>query len=207
MKKTIANTNDLIKNLNLEVSDEYKKALDVFFKKKVMHITDNKITYPKIQDLKKHQEKITTEISNLEGNLSFWKKNKSKIEMDKKLIPITMYFKKNFWRHKIKEFTNKDYKQDVKDTRLSDRVLLDPEYKNLFETFLKNPDYRKKLKETVSTSIVYKQNGIGVYSEKKKNFKIKNSEMKIKEIEKKIENERIKHKIISKIIEIIKNNS
>jgi hypothetical protein len=118
-----------------------------------------------------------------------------------------MFLKKNYWRHKIKEITNKEYKQDVLDSRLTDKVLLDPEYSNLFETFLVNPDYRKKLKETINTSIVYKNNSIGGYSEKKKEFKIKTSEMKIDQLRKQLKESQFKKEMYDKIIEILKKYS
>ncbi len=207
MKKTITNTKDLIATLKLNLSEKEKEQTTLFFKKKVMHVIDNKIVYPKIEEIKKKEKELSKSISLLEKDLSYWKGSKNEVERNKALFPITIYFKKNFWRHKIKETTNKEYKQDVIDAKLTDKILLDPEYANLFETFLVNPDYRKKLKETINTSIVYKNSSIGGYSERKKEFKIKTSEMKIEQLRKQLDDFYAKKEVQTKIIEIIKKHS
>jgi hypothetical protein len=206
-KKRISNTKSLIAALNLTVTEKEELLLAEFLKKKIIHIVDNKIVYPSLQEIKKKKEEMDKNILKIEKEISFWKGTKNQVERNKALFPITIYFKKNFWRHKIKEMTNKEYKQDVIDTRLNDKILLDPEYSTLFETFLVNPDYRKKLKETVNTSIVYKNSSIGGYSEKKKDFKIKTSEMKLEQLRKQLEEYHGKREVYLKIIEILKKYS
>lgn len=207
MKKTITNTTELSKALENPFSKKEEELIDLFFKKKVMHVVDKKIIYPKLEDIKKKIKEYDAEIETINSEHNFWRKNKNKVVREKNFHPIAIYFKKNFWRHKIKEITNKEYKQDVKDAKLNDRILLDPEYHNLFETFLVNPDYRKKLKETINNSIVYKYNQIGDYSAKKKDFKIKASTMKIEQIKTKILEIEHKKEVFVKIYEIIKKYS
>ncbi len=206
MAKTITNTKELINALNLKLNEEDIKKIDVFFKKKVMHFENNKIIYPKLDVILGKEKELSENIKELEKEINFWKKNKNKIEMNKRLFPITIYFKKNFWRHKIKEITNKEYRQDVIDAKLTDKILLDPEYKTLLETFIINPDYRQKLKETVTNSIVYKYNGIGLYGDRKKEFRIKTSQLKMKQLKKQIREAKFKRDIFSKIGEIMKKN-
>ncbi len=205
--KRITTVKELSETLDLNFSEKEEKLLKYFLKKKIIHIVDKKIIYPGISETKKKQHEIEKNLSKLEKELNYWKNNKNKVERNKKLAPITMFLKKNYWRHKIKEITNKEYKQDVVDSRLTDKVLLDPEYSNLFETFLINPDYRKKLKETINTSIVYKNNSIGGYSEKKKEFKIKTSEMKIDQLRKQLKESQFKKEMYDKIIDILKKYS
>ncbi len=207
MKKTISNTQELIKILDLKLTEKEEKQIDFFFKKKVMHVINNKITYPKMDDIRKKENESIKQINDVKKQFNYWKKTKLKVERDRLMFPVNIYFKKDFWRHKIKKMTNKEYKQDIIDTKLTDKILLDPEYKNLFETFLVNPDYRKKLKETINNSIVYKHSQIGEYSERKKVFKIKTSNMKMEQLTKQLNELEIKKEIYSKIIEIIKKNS
>jgi hypothetical protein len=206
MTKTITNTKELIDAFNLKVNEEDVKKIDLFFKKKVMHIENNKIVYPKLEVILRKEKELSENIKDIEKEIAFWKKNRNKMKINKKLSPITMYFKKNFWRHKIKELTNKEYKQDVIDTKLTDKILLDPEYKKLFETFIINPDYRQKLKETINNSIVYKHNGIGLYGDRKKEFRINTSQLRIKQLNKQIKEIKIKKEVFSKIYEIMKKN-
>jgi hypothetical protein len=203
-KKTITNTKELIEALNINLSENEILQTDNFFKKKVMHFSENKIVYPKIEEIKRKIKEINLEIEKVLLKYNYWNKNKNKLVRNKTLSPFTIYFKKNFWRHKLKEITNKEYKQDVKDTKLNDQILLDPEYHNLFETFLVNPDYRKKLKETINTSIVYRYNQIGDYSKKKKEFKIKTSNMKIDQIKQNLDQLKKKKEIFLTIYKIIK---
>jgi hypothetical protein len=205
--KRITTIEELSETLDLNLTEKEIKLLRYFLKKKIIHIANKKIIYPGVSETRKKQIEIEKNLSKLEKELNYWKNNKNKVERNKKLAPITMFLKKNYWRHKIKEITNKEYKQDVLDSRLTDKVLLDPEYSNLFETFLVNPDYRKKLKETINTSIVYKNNSIGGYSEKKKEFKIKTSEMKIDQLRKQLKESQFKKEMYDKIIEILKKYS
>jgi len=207
MKKTITDGKDLIIALDLKISDKEEEQINTFLKNKVMHVIDKKITYPKYEDVKKKETELAKQIDHIEKELNYWKNSKSKVQRNQRMMPINMYFKKNFWRHKIKELTNKEYKQDVIDSKLTDKVLLDPEYKTLFETFLVNPDYREKLKETINNSIVYKHSQIGEYSERKKVFKIKTADLKIEQLKKNLIELNIKKDVFSKIIEIIKKHN
>jgi len=207
MKKTITDGKDLIIALDLKISDKEEEQINTFLKNKVMHVRDKKITYPKYEDVKKKEIELERQINQIEKELNYWKNSKSKVQRNQRMMPINMYFKKNFWRHKIKELTNKEYKQDVIDSKLTDKVLLDPEYKTLFETFLVNPDYREKLKETINNSIVYKHSQIGEYSERKKVFKIKTADLKIEQLKKNLIELNIKKDVFSKIIEIIKKHN
>lgn len=203
-KKTITNTKELIDTLKIDLSEKEILKTEMFFKKKVMHFTGSKIVYPKIEEIKRKIKEIDLEKEKVILEYSYWNKNKNKLVRNKTMHPFTMYFKKNFWRHKIKEITNKEYKQDVKDAKLNDQILLDPEYHNLFETFLINPDYRKKLKETINNSIVYRYNQIGDYSKKKQEFKIKTSSMKIDQIKQKLDLLEKKKEVFLTIYKIIK---
>jgi hypothetical protein len=205
--KRITTVKDLTEILALKLTEKEDKLLTYFLKKKIIHMTNKKIIYPKLTETRKKENELEKEIKIIEKEINYWKTNKNKIERNKKFAPMTMVLKKNFWRHKIKEITNKEYKQDVIDTRLTTKVLLDPEYNNLFETFLVNPDYRKKLKETINTSIVYKNNNIGGYSAKKKEFRIKTSEMKIEQLRKQLKDKLIKKEMYQKVNEILKNHS
>lgn len=205
-KKRITNTNDLIEFLNINLNEEEKELVNKFFKKKILHIRKNKIIYPKIQDIKKKKIEIEKKIKDLEKSIKFWDKNINKIERHNVLFPITMYLKKNFWRHKIKELTNKEYKKDVIETKLTDKILLDPEQNKLFETFLVNPDYRKKLKETVNTSIVYRHNNIGQHSDKKRKFRHKTYQLKIDNLNKQLIELKEQRKTYVKMYDIFNKN-
>ncbi|MDD3178334.1 MAG: hypothetical protein PHR26_02335 [Candidatus ainarchaeum sp.] len=204
MKNTINKTKDLEEFLKKKINSENKKYIDLFFKKKTMQIKNNKIIYPEIKELKEETEYINKKIKELKKNIHYWQKEKNNAHKYHKIIPLYMLLNKKFWKHKIKSLVDKEYKKDLQESKLEDIVLMDPQYKNLFNTFLIDPDYRQKLKETINNSIVYKNSQIGDYSKKKQEFKEKNAEHKIAQLKIKLEEQIIKKKINSKIIEIIK---
>ena len=206
MKNTINKTKDLEEFSKTTFSDNNKLYIDNFFKKKTMQIKDGKIIYPKIKELKEENNTFTKRIKELKKNISYWEKERINAHKYHKLIPVHMILKKQFWKHKIKSVVDKNYKKDVIDTKLDDKILMDPQYKNLLNTFLVDPEYRQKLKDTVNNSIVYKNSQIGDYSKKKQEFKEKSAEHKITQLKQKLRDYEIKHKINQKIIEIIKKN-
>jgi hypothetical protein len=199
-----SNFESIEKQLNIKIPDTDKEYLNTFLKKKSFHIVNKKITYPKIEDIKYIIQKLEAEIKELKSTSDFWKKEKNTAEKYHKLLPINMVFNKNYWRHNVKKLINKKYKQDIIDAKLSDRILLDPEYKNLFETFLVDPDYRRKLRDTVNNSIIYKNNKIGDYSIRKQEFKKTSAEFKVKQVEDQIKDVEHKLKVYEKVYEYLK---
>jgi len=208
MQNNLPNSVDAIeKQLNIKIPEQDKEYIAYFIKKKAIHVVDRKIVYPKIEDIKYGIEKIEAAIKELKSTSDFWKKERNVAEKYHKVLPINMVFKKNYWRHTTKKLLDKSYKQDMIDAKLNDKVLLDPEYRNLFETFLVDPDYRKKLKETVNTSIIYRNNKIGDYSIRKQEFKKSSAEIKIKQMDDQIKDASYKLKVLEKIKEYLKKYS
>ncbi len=199
-----SNYESIEKQLNIKIPETDKEYLNAFLKKKSFHIVNRKIIYPKIEDVKYIVEKLSSEVRELKSTSDFWKKEKNTAEKYHRLLPINMVLKKNYWRHNVKKLINKKYKQDIIDAKLNDRILLDPEYKNLFETFLVDPDYRKKLKDTVNNSIIYKNNKIGDYSIRKQEFKKTSAELKVKQVEEQIKDATHRLKIYEKVYEYLK---
>ncbi len=204
MKKAINNIKQLEMYFRITLNEKEKLYLNYFFKKKVIQVNNNKIIYPKLDEIKKQTKQLTEQLKELKSKNNFWKKQKTNAEKYHKMIPINMYAKRNYWRHKIKTIINKEYKQDIEDAKLNERVLMDPEYKQLFETFLVDPDYRQKLKETVNNSIVYKNNNIGEYSKRKQKFKQHTAIKKIEQVSKLIIETDFKLKINLKVAEYLK---
>lgn len=186
--KTINNYDDFIKEFEINKNTEDKKHLDLFFKKRFLVIEDNKIRYPTTKD-------ITEKIRELEENKekiiklkNFWKKELFIAKNYDQKIKYTKFIKKKFWKHKLKQMTNKEYNLDVKNARLTDNTLLDPRYERLFDTFLTDYDYRKKLVDTVNKSLIYKDTDIGEHSKKKQKLKTDNAKNMYDSLNAKIKN-------------------
>ena len=188
----------------INITQKEQEILKIYFIKKSIQLKDKIVIHPKIENLKTKALELEKEINELKESLLFWQKKEHQAKKYHQNISFKMYATKKFWKHKIKKIINKEYKKDIKETNIPEKVFMDPEYNQLFETFLVDPDYRKKLKETLQNSIVYKNTKIGDYSKKKQEFKKESAQNKIKNIKKKIkELEKLK-KQNHTIINIIK---
>lgn len=173
--KTINNYEDFTKEFNIVKNTENKKYLDLFFKKRFLVIEDNKIRYPTTKDLTEKIRELEENKEKIKKLKNFWKKELFIAKTYDQKIKYTKFVKKKFWKHKLKQITNKDYNQDVQNARLTDNTLLDPRYERLFDTFLTDYDYRKKLVDTVNKSLIYKDSDIGEHSKKKQKLKTDNA--------------------------------
>lgn len=185
LTKTINNYETFIQEFRLEKSDD-KPYLELFFKKKFVIVQDKKIIHPKIYNLDKKIKELEEHITNLKKNKGFWLTEKKHAENYYKNIKNTMFFKKKYWQHKLKQMVNAEYKEDIKNTKLTDEILMDPNNETLLNTFLVDYDYRKKLVDTVNKSIIYKDNNIGDHTKKKQILKSETANTKIEKLNEQI---------------------
>jgi hypothetical protein len=197
----------LIAELNIPASIDDKLYLESFFKRKGFRIKEQKIVNPKIEEVKETIKELQKQIATLKDKQRFWRKQLVDANNYHKIIKVTKFIKKDYWLHKIKEATNNEYKQDIKDCKLTDDVLMDPEYQNLKNSFFNDPDYRKKLGETVSKSIIYKKSNIGDHSKTKQEFRAKSAEFNIKKIDAQIKELSFSITAYEKAMEFIKTYS
>jgi hypothetical protein len=205
-KKTITNTQKLIESINIDLNKEEQSYLDIFFKKRFLIIENSKIKYPTTSQIIIKQKAIKIELKKAQEIKVYWQSSKSNAENYYKKIFLKKYFKKDYWKHKIKELTNKNYKDDFKNINISEETLMDPQYKHLLNAFLVDPDYRQKLTNTVNTSIIYKNKNIGDISKKKMDFKIDTANKKLNQINIKIQEIKKNLKINEILLNIIKHN-
>jgi len=202
--KTITNFSELKEFLKDEKNLEKDKVyFDFFFKNKTFKFEGQKIIYPELSDLKKQISDDQNTYNSLKENIAYWKKEKEKLTATK----LSKYINKKYWKHQIKKLTDKQYKQDLLDTKLTDDVILDPEYDKLFQTFYSNPDYRKKLKETVNTSIVYRNTQIGKYSQNKRDLKKNIAEQRILQLQNELKDLEFRMTVNNKIMKFIQKYS
>ena len=205
LSKTINNYETFLQELKLEKKDD-KAYMDIFFKRKFIILENKHIIHPRIGDLNTKIEELRDKITKLKKLKKFWESQRDNAKNYYAKIKLTKYFKTKYWQHKLKQAINPEYKEDVISTKLTDEVLMDPEYKTLFETFLVDYDYRKKLSDTVNKSIIYRDNNIGDHNKKKQIFKTENAQNKIDKIAEQINQyntEIIANKIVIKYIKQI----
>jgi len=205
LSKTINKYETFLQELKLEKKDD-KAYMDIFFKRKFIILENKHIIHPRIGDLTTKIEELRDKITKLKKLKKFWESQRDNAKNYYAKIKLTKYFKTKYWQHKLKQAINPEYKEDVISTKLTDDVLMDPEYKTLFETFLVDYDYRKKLSDTVNKSIIYRDNNIGDHNKKKQIFKTENAQNKIDKIAEQINQyntEIIANKIVIKYIKQI----
>ncbi len=191
--KTINNIKDLEKEINIKVKDGDKKYLIEFFKIRFLRTDKGKIVYPEKKDLVNKNKELYSKLSNIKKELRFWLKEKTDAENYYKVAALKKYFRKIYWAHKVKLATDAEYKKDVENARLTEETITDPKYEHLLETFLQDSDYRKKLGDTVNSSLIYKNLNVGDSNKKKQIFKKETAEKKILHLRKSIRH--IRHMI------------
>jgi hypothetical protein len=185
LTKTINNYDAFVQELKLEKTND-KAYMDAFFKRKFIILEDKKIIHPKIRDLEEKIKELEIAKDKLKGLKKYWEKEKDKAQNYYRDIKFKKYLKGKFWKHKIKQATNPEYREDVINCKLTDEVLMDPEYGTLADTFLVDYDYRKKLADTVNRSIIYKDNVIGDHNKKRQQFKKENAQIKVDQVTEKL---------------------
>lgn len=178
LTKTINNYDAFIKELKLEKTDD-KAYLDVYFKKKFIIFENNKIIHPNVRDLEHKITELLEAKEKQKGLKKYWQKEKDKAQNYYRDIKLKKFFKGKYWKHKLKQAVNPEYREDVVNCKLTDEVLMDPEYESLADTFLVDYDYRKKLADTVNKSLIYKDAVIGDHNKKRQQFKKENANIKI----------------------------
>ncbi|HNW05384.1 MAG TPA: hypothetical protein PK655_01490 [archaeon] len=203
LTKTINNYETFIQELKLEKNKD-KPYLDAYFKKKFIILENKRIIHPNIRDIDKKITELQDTKEKLKKLKRYWEKEKDKAQNYYRDIKLKKYFKGKFWKHKLKQALNPEYREDVINCKLTDEVIMDPEYGTLADTFLVDYDYRKKLADTVTKSLIYKDSVIGDYNKKRQQFKKENASTKIDQITEKISQTNLEILAYQTVIKYIK---
>jgi len=148
-----------------KLSEEEKVSLESYLREGGIIKTTGKpkldILYPNKDIVKKELDELMPERSKVIEKLEQWNKVKKESEEFIKKNKKTKYLKTTFWKHKLKETFDKDYKDDFKKIKIPIEYIGEESMKKLIDEFIDNKDYRQKLIETIESSIVYKDKGIG----------------------------------------------
>jgi len=203
LTKTINNYETFIQELKLEKNKD-KPYLDAYFKKKFIILENKRIIHPNIRDIDKKITELQDTKEKLKKLKRYWEKEKDKAQNYYRDIKLKKYFKGKFWKHKLKQALNPEYREDVINCKLTDEVIMDPEYGTLADTFLVDYDYRKKLADTVTKSLIYKDSVIGDYNKKRQQFKKENASTKVDQITEKISQTNLEILAYQTVIKYIK---
>lgn len=150
-----------IKKLSKEEKESITKYLNeggiIKAKKDILF----KIIYPSKDIIKKELQLIMDDYNNTNEKIISWEKIEKDANSFIENNKIKKFFNKTFWLHKFEGIKNKQYKEDFQKINIPIEYIGDASINKVVETFIKDGGYRKKLIETIETSIVYKNKGIG----------------------------------------------
>jgi len=159
--RDLENTYEEVKKL----PEDDKLALETYLHEGGILKTTGKqkleLTYPSKDIIDKELSELMPERSKVIEKIEQWHKIKKDSEEFIKNNKISKYAKGTFWKHKIKETFDKDYKEDFKKIKIPIEYIGEESMKKLMDEFINNRDYRQKLIETIESSIVYRNKGIG----------------------------------------------
>jgi hypothetical protein len=159
--RDLENTYEEIKKL----PEEEKVVMDTFLREGGILKSTGKIKleliYPSKDIVEKELAQLLPERSKVMEKIEQWHKIKKDSEEFIQNNKISKFAKGTFWKHKMKETFDKDYKEDFKKIKIPIEYIGDESMRKLMDEFINNKEYRQNLIETIESSIVYRNKGIG----------------------------------------------
>ncbi len=147
------------------LSQKEKDAIDHYLKHggliKIANKSVLEITYPSKDILKKELSRLIPELNSTEDKIKQWEKIHNDAENFTKVNKVKKFFVSTFWKHKLKEITDKEYKENFAKIRLPIDFVVDKDLNKVINTFIESKDYRSRLIDAVDNSIVYKNRSLG----------------------------------------------
>lgn len=148
-----------------KLTEEEKQSVDNYLREGGIIKSTGKpkleITYPSKDIIAKELEELMPDRSKTIEKIEQWNKVKKDSEEFIQNNKKRKYFNKLFWKHKLKETFDKDYKTDFKKIKIPIEYIGEESMNKVINAFVNDKEYRQKLIETIESSIVYQNKGIG----------------------------------------------
>jgi len=159
-----------------------------------------KISYPEPTVIGKKIEELNERKKLYREKLGEWKKSHASASMYHQLHQLKKLKEPLYWEHMAKMASDPDYRKDADIVKLPAHLVADKKWKPMVKMFVKDLDYRKQLSETVSTSIIYKNDKkVARYADELKDFRMEAAGKQVKELEKKLEELELTEKALREI--------
>lgn len=146
------------------------------------------VVYPTKLKLKKEIQKLEKQKQTLEKRVNEWKGTHRTAQLSDVTNNVKKFGDKLYWRHTQKYFTDPDYRKDADAVKLPVHLVSNPKYRPMINTFVNDTEYRKQLTETVSTSIVYKDDKrVAKLADQQKQFRLEQSKKNVDSIQKQVD--------------------
>ncbi len=145
------------------------------------------LVYPSKLKIKDEIKKFSAKRGEFASSLSAWEKKLGAARTYHLRHNIIKFSKPLYWRHKLREFSDKAYRKDAASVKLPAYLAADPRWEPMIKTFLNDEEYRKQLTETVENSLIYgNDRRVARYATTLQDFRADISGKKAKEYRKKV---------------------
>ena len=177
----------------------HSRALKVYFENRgFLKVSDGSgsgefpdVVYPDKGKLEELLKEVEQKKAKLSLELFNWRKKYYTAKNEDLLLHVKKLANSSYWKHVAKNVVDAEYRKDFEKANMQTTFAAHEKWNKMFNMFVDNSEYRKRLVETIDSSIVYsKEKALGQSSEKLKDFVIKTSSGKIKECTERIEKAR-----------------
>ncbi|MFH0955017.1 MAG: hypothetical protein V1777_02850 [Candidatus Micrarchaeota archaeon] len=146
------------------------------------------VIYPTKLKLRKEIQKLEKQKTDIERRVNDWKGQHRTAQLSDVTNNVKKFGDKLYWQHTQKYLTDPDYRKDADAVKLPVHLVSHPKYHPMINTFVNDLEYRKQLTETVSTSIVYKDNPrVAKLADEQKKFRLEQSQKNVTSLQKQLE--------------------
>ncbi|MDO8428024.1 MAG: hypothetical protein Q7S92_02310 [Candidatus Diapherotrites archaeon] len=145
------------------------------------------LVYPNKNRVKNLLETKNSLKQNYSQKLNLWQKKLTEAKFFNTMNELKKFTSPVFWKHIQKYFMDPEYKKHADSIQLPVALVNDPRYKPMIQMFVRDPDYRKQLVDTVQESVVYANNRkVAQFAEFVQDFRKQECLRRIKELDHKI---------------------
>ena len=146
-----------------------------------------KLVYPNNAVLDSKLKEIKEKKNIYSKKLNQWKGKHFSASMYHQVNQVKKFGEPLYWKHLAKSTIDSDYRKDADSVKLPAHLVSDKKWKPMVKMFVNDIEYRKQLTETVSTSMVYKNNRkVAQFADDLKEFRMEAADKQVKELEEKL---------------------
>ncbi len=199
MMQTFSNMKKFLKAFSFLKKDKknkdfLKKIEDYFASGGVIRIEKKdkkewpKLIYPTKEIIRKNIKQKSDVKKKLETTKRDWQARLIKAQTYHAVHSVKKISSPLYWEHLAKYAADKNYRDSADKVKLPAHLVTDPRWEPMIRMFVKNDEYRQQLTETVTTSIVYKNDRkVAKFADSLQDFRKDKSQSQIDSINKKIE--------------------
>ncbi|MCD6434080.1 MAG: hypothetical protein J7L14_00530 [Candidatus Diapherotrites archaeon] len=194
-----------VESAKIPLSEKRREILNEYFSKGgIIRLRLNSdravLLYPTKATISHRQRRIKEQLAELEAKKRLWKSKLVEAESYHLINNIKKFKEIVYWKHLAKFLLDPEYRKLAKTVNLPSHLIADKRWHSMIRSFVENPDYRKKLAETIEQSIVYKKDKrIGKFADVIVEFRKDSSTKKLAEVQMQIEELRKELEILNEL--------